>query len=97
GSEDQQARWLPAIADGSSIATLCFTNRHGHAGPDGIGVTIAPAQNGYLLSGEAGFVPFGHAADLLVVAARGSSGDALDLVVMPADTPGISRERLVAM
>jgi alkylation response protein AidB-like acyl-CoA dehydrogenase len=89
GSDDQQQRWLPAIAGGETIATVALT------GPNHDNKTAVELQgeNGqYMLAGEAGFVVAGHVADLLIVAARTSEGG-LKFVAIPATRPGITRER----
>ncbi len=92
GTEAQKQALLPGIASGETTATLCFTGAEGKPGQDGVDAVLTASGNGFRLSGEASFVPFGHAADLLVVAAR--HGDGLSLAVVSATTPGVEIERL---
>lgn len=105
GSEAQQARWLPRLADGSVIGTIAVEE----AGqtPDAGGVRLAGRRDGdgWLLAGEKVQVLDGAAADLLVVAFRSGAGDgdvALGVVERGAAglaveaTPSIDGTRRVA-
>jgi alkylation response protein AidB-like acyl-CoA dehydrogenase len=85
--EEQAARWLPALADGSAIAALAVDEdpQQSPARPDAI-VTHAK------LDGTKRFVADGAAADLLLVSARNGSDDVLALV--RADAPGVTIEPL---
>jgi len=88
GSEAQQARWLPALADGSSIATLAVVEASDRPGPDGVALAGEPDGAGFRLSGEKRFAIDAGNADLLVVAFRAPAG--IRLAVVPADAPGVS-------
>lgn len=97
GTMAQRDALLPALADGSTKATVAITGADGRTSPDGITAVLKRSGTGWQLTGEAGFVPFAHVADLLLVAARapGSVGDeAISIVVLPAGTPGLTVERL---
>jgi alkylation response protein AidB-like acyl-CoA dehydrogenase len=91
GSDSQKQDFLPAIADGSLIGTLALDEGKRHA-PDAIALTAAQTAGGWQLDGTKRPVPDGMAAGLFVVAARTAGGVTLFLV--PADTPGLSREAL---
>ena len=88
GSEAQRAALLPGIIDGTTVATLA-------PGLPELKARLDREAGSVRLSGEARFVPFGHAAALLVVAAQ--SDDGIALVALPAATAGISVERHVTM
>lgn len=64
------ARWLPGIASGALTATVA-----GFLHP--AEVTAERGADGWVLCGEADFVPDGEGADLLVVAARAPDGERL--------------------
>jgi alkylation response protein AidB-like acyl-CoA dehydrogenase len=64
GSEAQQAKWLPKIASGETIATLAVDE-----GPRHDPAKIAASVVGGALTGTKPFVPEAHGADLFVVAA----------------------------
>jgi alkylation response protein AidB-like acyl-CoA dehydrogenase len=91
GSEEQKQRLLPGIANGSLIGTLALDEGPRHA-PHAIALTAARTAGGWRLDGIKRPVPDGMAAGLFIVAAKTPEGVTLFLV--PADTPGISREAL---
>ena len=90
GSEAQRARWLPGLADGSTIATLAVTEAGDLAGPEGVALEGTPDGDGFRLDGEKRYVLDAGNADLFVVAFRTGEGDAgLRLAVVPADAAGV--------
>jgi alkylation response protein AidB-like acyl-CoA dehydrogenase len=93
GSAEQQARWLPRLADGSAIGTLAFLEADDIQGPEGI--RLRPADGTELLSGEKLFVCDAGVADLFVVALRSGDGPMdLRLAVLERGTEGLSSEDL---
>jgi alkylation response protein AidB-like acyl-CoA dehydrogenase len=98
GTAEQQARWLPGIADGSVIATLAVDEGARH---DPLGVRLRAEVDGaaWRLTGCKQPVLHGIAADLLIVAARtaGAAGEAdgITLFLAEADAVGIERTVLV--
>lgn len=80
------ARYLPRIADGTSIATAALTGLTGTWTPQGVAVLSTPpavADGHATLSGTASFVLHAQNADLLLVAARGTEGISLFAVDLP--------------
>ncbi|MEE4144986.1 MAG: acyl-CoA dehydrogenase family protein [Halieaceae bacterium] len=99
GSEEQKARFLPQLASGTT-ATLAWTGSSGRWDAGAVEVLCAADGEGYRLNGSYRYVPDGHTARLLVVAARepGSSGEAgISLFAIPADTAGITAQWLPTM
>jgi len=98
GSVAQKAAWLPQIAAGDIIATLALEEGAHHA-PQKTALAAVRTEDGYSLTGAKTFVLEGMAADLFVVAARtaGQPGETagLSLFLVPADTPGLTRSRLM--
>jgi alkylation response protein AidB-like acyl-CoA dehydrogenase len=102
GSEAQKREHLPGIAQGRTLATLAWAeagSAASTAGDDVVGIAATARREGadYVLSGVKRFVPDGHAADLLVVAARapGSRGeDGVGLFLVEAGAPGLVRRAL---
>ncbi|MGX1479991.1 UNVERIFIED_CONTAM: alkylation response protein AidB-like acyl-CoA dehydrogenase [Streptomyces canus] len=93
---DEQARHdlLPGIASGETVATLALTEDSGRWDEQGIRLTAAHDETGgWRLTGVKTYVPDGHLADLLLVAARTPSGISL-LAVETADAPGLTRTPL---
>lgn len=98
-SEEQQQRWLPAIAAGELTATLAWTGEEvaragGRWDATAVSVTVEPCPGGYTLNGRLRYVVDGDTADLLIVAVRaaGSEGrDGVSVFAIPAETLGIFR------
>ncbi len=72
-SAELRARWLPAIVGGDAVAALAVDEAGRHR-PERISLRAERCGNGFKLTGGKTFVPHGHVADLLVVAARTSGG-----------------------
>lgn len=98
GNAEQQAAYLPKIADGSLIATLAVDEGAKHK-PLGIAMQAVRAGNGFKLNGAKALVVDGHVADLLIVAARtsGNAGErgGLTLFLVDPKAKGVSIERTV--
>lgn len=100
GSAEQKKKWLPRIANGDLVATLALIEPSGRWDADGIAATATPDGDGWKLEGTKLFVPDGHVAELLVVAARkpGSKGsDGVSLFLVDAKTPGLGIAPLKTM
>jgi alkylation response protein AidB-like acyl-CoA dehydrogenase len=99
GTELQKLTYLPQITAGIT-ATLAHTSEAGDWSSSGVKVTYQKQGDRYCLNGTYRFVPDGHSADILVLAARDQDSHGLEgisLFVVPANTPGISREWLPTM
>ncbi|MCA6125736.1 acyl-CoA dehydrogenase family protein [Bradyrhizobium sp. WSM 1704] len=96
GSVAQKAQHLPKIADGSLLAALAIDEGAKHR-PLQTRLAATRSGNGFKLSGDKAFVVDGHAADLLIVAARsaGSAGDkdGLTLFLVDPKAKGLAIER----
>src|SRR4051812_22868680 len=96
GSEAQKSQYLPKISDGSLLAALAVDEGTKHS-PLMTKMKAVRSGNGFRLSGDKAFVVDGHAADLLIVAARsgGSAGerDGLTLFLVDPKSKGIATER----
>ncbi len=98
-NEEQKAIWLPKIMEGTT-ATLAYTGRNGKWDAEAIQATYEKDGDHYNLNGTLRFVPDGHSADLLIVAARskGSLGDKdISLFLVPAGTKGVTQTWLPTM
>jgi alkylation response protein AidB-like acyl-CoA dehydrogenase len=100
GAADQQAKLLPGIAAGETIAALAFTEPKGTWDADGIEMVAKGSGDSYTLTGTKMFVIDGHVADLIVVAARleGTSGqDGIAFFTVDAGASGLTRTSLATM
>ena len=100
GSDEQKQQWLPIIAEGGTTATLAYTGRVGGWDADAVTLEYAVQGASVILNGGLRYVPDGHTAGLLVVAAReagttGASG--IGLFLVPADSAGLAASWLPTM
>jgi len=96
GSAAQKSEHLPGIADGSLLASLAIDEGAKHR-PLMTKMQAVRSGNGFRLAGDKAFVVDGHAAGLLIVAARtaGAAGerDGLTLFLVDPKAKGIEIER----
>lgn len=100
GTPEQKQQYLSEICEGSLTATLAYTGKNGQWGADAVEVSVTEQDDNYLLNGAYRYVPDGHTAGLLIVAARdqGSSGEeGISLFALDPNTPGVSRAWLPTM
>ncbi|MBY0330076.1 MAG: acyl-CoA dehydrogenase family protein [Acetobacteraceae bacterium] len=90
GNPAQRAAQLPAIAAGTRLVALALEEGT-HHDPARTGATARRSGNGWRLDGTKSFVPDGGAADLIIAVVR--TEDGLGLFLVPADAPGVTRER----
>ncbi|HEV7789283.1 MAG TPA: acyl-CoA dehydrogenase family protein [Pseudonocardia sp.] len=91
-------RYLPGLADGSTIGTLAVTEESGSWAADDVRTVATPggpADAGYRLAGEKLYVLDGTVADLLLVVATTGRGPGL-FAVAP-DAPGLTRTAMATL
>ena len=93
GTAAQRAAWLPRIGRGQAIATLAVDETSKHR-PGAWATSARRDGDGWVVNGAKRLVLDGHVADLLVVAAA-LDGGATALFLVPADTQGLTVERIV--
>ena len=95
GDDNARARYLPEIASGDLTATFAFTEDTVSYGPSAVALQATKDGDSYTLNGVKRFVPFGHTADVILVAARADGEDGLEgisLIAVPRDSSGLSIE-----
>ena len=100
GTEEQKLNYLSQIAEGSLTATLAYTGASGRWDADGVEATYEQQGDNVSLNGVLRYVPDGHTADLLVVAARqaGTTGeDGIGLFLVHGNAAGVERSLLPTM
>jgi alkylation response protein AidB-like acyl-CoA dehydrogenase len=92
GDENAMARYLPDVSRGDLTMTVAFLEDDIDWGPNAISLSATKEGDGYVLNGEKRFVPWGHVADVILVAARtGESGaDGISLIAVPKGANGLS-------
>jgi alkylation response protein AidB-like acyl-CoA dehydrogenase len=99
GSDEQKAEYLPQLAAGTT-GTLAYTGSSGRWDAGAVDVVCTADGDGYRINGTYRYVPDGHTAQLLVIAAREDNSvgeEGISLFVIPAATSGISRQWLPTM
>ncbi len=96
GSPEQQAKYLPLIAQGARLFALAADEAARHS-PSHVATKATPSGNGFKLNGAKTFVLDGHVADTLIVAARtdgdDDSPDGITLFLVDAHAPGVAVAR----
>lgn len=96
GSDDQKARYLSKIIDGSLLGALAYAEPHSRFNAASVMTSAKATPQGFTLNGEKAFVLNGAAADFFIVSARtaGSRFDSegISLFLVDADAPGLRRK-----
>ncbi|HEU0167690.1 MAG TPA: acyl-CoA dehydrogenase, partial [Chloroflexota bacterium] len=93
GSEAIKRRYLPEIAAGRLTATLAWLEEPVSWSARDVRLTARPDGDGWLLEGTKWVVPWAHAADLIVVAARTPEGVTLFALDSQQASGSAGRER----
>src|SRR5699024_9423966 len=90
GSEELKQQWLPKVAAVEAVAGLALTEPD--VGSDLRAVTTTMVADGeeLVVNGRKSFITNGGAADFYCTMVR--EGDGWSMVLIPADTPGVSVE-----
>ncbi|HVA78395.1 MAG TPA: acyl-CoA dehydrogenase family protein [Candidatus Binataceae bacterium] len=88
GSDELNRKWLGAIADGSAAGTIAIVEDSDSLSPADLATVAKKEGASARISGVKMFVPYGAAADFIVVAARSGGLDAA-LYVVDAKAAGV--------
>jgi alkylation response protein AidB-like acyl-CoA dehydrogenase len=94
GTPDQQARFLPGIARGETIATWALSG-DGTTDPMAVAVEVVSHDGSLRLNGRSSFVRDAATADVIGVHANGPQGPVFALVSLPAT--GVVVRRLTSL
>jgi acyl-CoA dehydrogenase len=94
-----KARVLPDILAGRKISALAITEPGGGSDVASLRTTARRDGEFYVVNGEKTFITSGVRADYLTVAVRtgGPGATGVSLLLIPGDTPGLSRTKLRKM
>jgi acyl-CoA dehydrogenase len=99
GSPELKARVLPEILAGKKISALAITEPSG--GSDVANLRTSAKRDGdfYVVNGEKTFITSGMRADYITTAVRtgGEGPSGVSLLLIPGDTPGLTRTPLKKM
>ena len=88
GSDEQKARWLPGLHDGSLIGCFGLTEPDHGSDPGGMETRIERDGDGYVLNGAKMWITNGCMSDVAIV--WGKLDGEIRGFVVPTDTPGFS-------
>jgi acyl-CoA dehydrogenase len=97
GSEEQKARWLPAMVTGEVLTAIGVTEPDAGSDVAAIRTTARREGEGFVINGSKMFITNGGTADLVFVAARtdssakGSRG--ISIFAVERETPGFKASR----
>ena len=92
GTPAQRDRWLPAIADGRSMAGFAMTEPDAGSDVAALATTATRDGDSWVLNGEKHLISNAGIADVYVVFARTAPGPGsrgISAFIVPADTPGL--------
>ncbi|MBC7276193.1 MAG: acyl-CoA dehydrogenase family protein [Nocardioides sp.] len=98
GTEEQKQEWLPKMASGEVVAAVAMTEPG--TGSDLQAIKSKAIRDGddYVVSGAKTFITNGLQADMVLVAVKTNpeeKGAGISLVIVPTDTPGFRRGRVL--
>jgi hypothetical protein len=93
GTDEQRARYLPGLCDGSLIGVQCMTEPDSGSDAFAVRTTATRSDGGYVLNGSKTFITNAPVADVFVVFAatdRSLGFAGISAFVVESDTPGVS-------
>jgi len=95
-TEEQRERWLPAVVTGETVLAIGMTEPSVGSDLAALRTSAERRGDGWVLNGSKTFITNGYSADLVVVAARTTSGSrskGITLFGVESSMPGFSRGR----
>ncbi len=98
GTEEQKQEWLPKLASGEAVGAIAMTEPG--TGSDLQSVKTKAIREGdeYVINGSKTFITNGAQADVVITVAKTNPEEAasgISLIIVPTDTPGFSRGRVL--
>lgn len=90
GSEDQQARYLPALADGSAVGALAMSEHEVGSDIMNITCTATPCADHFVLDGQKMWITNAPIADILIIYARRSDTGVITPFIVERADQGLS-------
>lgn len=95
GSEEQKARWLPAMRKLESLGAFCLTEpNHGSDVAGGLETTATPTPDGWIIQGQKRWIGAGTLADIALVWARDTSDAEIKCFLVPTSNSGYSATKI---
>lgn len=98
GSDAQKSGLLPAIGSGELLVVPAWLEPGNGFGPEGVQLRATARGDGYVLNGVKRHVFYAKAAQKLLVLARtGDATDAIDLLLVDSNAPGVALQQQKSM
>jgi len=98
GSEEQKKKWLPPVCAGEQVSAGAFTEPN--AGTDVAGYKTRAVKQGdqYVINGNKMFITNGTVCNFMVAQCITNPDEkkhnSFSLIIVPADTPGVTRNKI---
>jgi hypothetical protein len=96
GTDEQKARWIPGIADGTFTMAFAITEPDAGSNSHKITTTATPDGDGYVLTGRKTYISGVDEADAVLVVSRMADAETGNLkpalFVVPTDSPGFEAQ-----
>jgi glutaryl-CoA dehydrogenase len=89
GSDEQRARWLPAMARMDSLGAFALTEPEHGSDSVALETSARPDGDDWILDGSKRWIGLGTVADLIVVWARSTRDGQVNAFVVEKDSPGL--------
>src|SRR5215469_4097619 len=90
GSDEQKARWLPAMASMDRLGAFALTEPEHGSDSVALETSARPDGDGWLLNGRKRWIGLGTLADLVVVWARSTQDGKVGAFVVEREAPGFA-------
>ena len=88
GTQEQKQRWLPVLAGGKALGSLCLTEPDAGSDLNGIQTRARPAGDEWIINGSKAWITNPSLAQVLIVLVR--TGDAFSHILVETDRPGVT-------
>ncbi len=98
GTEEQKHAWLPKLASGEAVGAIAMTEPGTGSDLQSIKTKAIREGDEYVVNGSKIFITNGAQADVVVTVVKTNPEEAaagISLVIVPADTPGFSRGKVL--
>ncbi len=93
-TDEQKARYLPAMATGELVTAIAMTEPGAGSDLRGVRTTARRDGDAYVVNGSKTYITNGQNADLVVTVCKSEvGGTGISLLLIEADTPGFRRGR----
>jgi acyl-CoA dehydrogenase len=98
GTEEQKHEWLPKMASGEVVGAIAMTEPGTGSDLQNVRTNAVREVDEYVVNGSKTFITNGAQADVVVTVAKTNPEEAaagISLIIVPCDTPGFSRGRVL--